>query len=43
MVLSVLVLTVMLLAHYGAFITPLGEYIFNFLAQLMLDGSGRGE
>src|SRR5450631_4664307 len=36
MVLAVLALTVMLLAHYGALTTPLGEYIFNFLAQLML-------
>jgi hypothetical protein len=36
MVLAVLALTVMLLAHYGALTTPLGDYIFNFLAQLML-------
>jgi len=36
MVLSVLVLSLMLLVHYDVLTAPPGEYIFNFLAQLML-------
>ena len=36
MVLAVLTLTVMLLVQSGALTAPPGEYIFNFLAQLML-------